>query len=330
MVVGAYRYDTARRRVAANARPPASPATRPRTTTTSCARGARRDRARAASTRPPQHRRRGRQRHGRPGGRRACRDRLVRQELQRAAAGPGQLVRPGFGHHRRRTRADRRSARRRLRHLHALSRGMPDRGDRRPGVVDARRCLAWHLQATGDFPREFREALGDRIYGCDECQEVCPPSRRSDARTSRSAPTRRRVPRVTRSACRAAWVDLEWMLHGRRRGAARDGSGAGTSRDARPGTCAATHWSCTATPRRGAADHSGRRGARSGTSTARTICSPRTRRGRRCDSGGPTCWHPTVGDAGRDRRRARGDPSRRGRSRPRRAGRRAPHASRRR
>lgn len=46
-----------------------------------------------------------------------------------------------------------------------------------PGVVDARRCLAWLLQAPGDFPVEFRSALGDRIYGCDVCQEVCPPNR---------------------------------------------------------------------------------------------------------------------------------------------------------
>lgn len=49
-----------------------------------------------------------------------------------------------------------------------------------PGVVDARRCLAWLVQATGSFPRQFRAALGDRIYGCDDCQEVCPPNRRLD------------------------------------------------------------------------------------------------------------------------------------------------------
>ena len=47
-----------------------------------------------------------------------------------------------------------------------------------PGVVDARRCLAWLVQAPGDFPLEYREALGDRFYGCDDCQEVCPPNRR--------------------------------------------------------------------------------------------------------------------------------------------------------
>jgi epoxyqueuosine reductase len=52
-----------------------------------------------------------------------------------------------------------------------------------PGIVDARHCLAWLLQARGDFPREHRVALGDRIYGCDDCQEVCPqnpPSLASD------------------------------------------------------------------------------------------------------------------------------------------------------
>jgi epoxyqueuosine reductase len=45
-----------------------------------------------------------------------------------------------------------------------------------PGVVDASRCLAWLLQKPGVFPREHRVALGDRIYGCDDCQEACPPT----------------------------------------------------------------------------------------------------------------------------------------------------------
>jgi epoxyqueuosine reductase len=49
-----------------------------------------------------------------------------------------------------------------------------------PGVVDARRCLAWHVQAPGVFPRDYRVALADRFYGCDDCQEVCPPNRRAD------------------------------------------------------------------------------------------------------------------------------------------------------
>jgi len=44
------------------------------------------------------------------------------------------------------------------------------------GVIDARRCLAWLLQTDGVFPVEFRVALGDRLYGCDDCQDVCPPN----------------------------------------------------------------------------------------------------------------------------------------------------------
>ncbi|MCU1498849.1 MAG: tRNA epoxyqueuosine(34) reductase QueG [Acidimicrobiales bacterium] len=47
-----------------------------------------------------------------------------------------------------------------------------------PGVVDARRCLSWSLQVEGPFPRDQRAVLGDRIYGCDDCQEVCPPNQR--------------------------------------------------------------------------------------------------------------------------------------------------------
>lgn len=51
-----------------------------------------------------------------------------------------------------------------------------------PGVLDARRCLAWLVQAPGTFPERYRRALGDRIYGCDECQQVCPINRIADRR----------------------------------------------------------------------------------------------------------------------------------------------------
>jgi epoxyqueuosine reductase len=67
--------------------------------------------------------------------------------------------------------------------------GCPTAAITAPGVVDARRCLAWLLQADGVFPVEHRVALGDRIYGCDECQEVCPPNRRAPARVATGAET---------------------------------------------------------------------------------------------------------------------------------------------
>ena len=60
--------------------------------------------------------------------------------------------------------------------------GCPTGAITAPGVIDARRCLSWLLQAEGVFPFEYRVALGDRIYGCDECQEVCPPNRRAPIR----------------------------------------------------------------------------------------------------------------------------------------------------
>jgi epoxyqueuosine reductase len=60
--------------------------------------------------------------------------------------------------------------------------GCPTEAIVAPGVIDARRCLAWLVQRPGPFPIEFREALGDRIYGCDDCQEVCPPNRTFDRR----------------------------------------------------------------------------------------------------------------------------------------------------
>jgi epoxyqueuosine reductase len=47
-----------------------------------------------------------------------------------------------------------------------------------PGVLDATRCLAYWSQTPGVIPAEFREAMGDRVYGCDDCLDACPPGGR--------------------------------------------------------------------------------------------------------------------------------------------------------
>ena len=44
-----------------------------------------------------------------------------------------------------------------------------------PYRLDARRCLAYlSVEHPGPIPQEFRKAMGNRIYGCDDCLAVCP------------------------------------------------------------------------------------------------------------------------------------------------------------
>ncbi len=43
-----------------------------------------------------------------------------------------------------------------------------------PFIINPQRCLSYLSQASGIYPREFRVAAENRIYGCDRCQEVCP------------------------------------------------------------------------------------------------------------------------------------------------------------
>jgi epoxyqueuosine reductase len=44
-----------------------------------------------------------------------------------------------------------------------------------PYRVDARRCISYlTIEHKGSIPREFRRAMGNHIYGCDDCLAVCP------------------------------------------------------------------------------------------------------------------------------------------------------------
>lgn len=44
-----------------------------------------------------------------------------------------------------------------------------------PYVVDGRRCISYlTIELDGAIPEEFRSVMGNRIYGCDDCQLICP------------------------------------------------------------------------------------------------------------------------------------------------------------
>jgi len=44
-----------------------------------------------------------------------------------------------------------------------------------PHQIDARRCISYlTIEHRGEIPHEFRKAMGNRIYGCDDCLGICP------------------------------------------------------------------------------------------------------------------------------------------------------------
>lgn len=45
------------------------------------------------------------------------------------------------------------------------------------GRLNAQRCIAFLTQTKGSLPEEFRTEIGNRVYGCDTCQTICPKNK---------------------------------------------------------------------------------------------------------------------------------------------------------
>jgi epoxyqueuosine reductase len=57
-----------------------------------------------------------------------------------------------------------------------------------PHRIDARKCISYlTIEHHGAIPEEFRESIGNRIYGCDDCLAVCPWNRFADSAAANRA-----------------------------------------------------------------------------------------------------------------------------------------------
>ena len=75
-----------------------------------------------------------------------------------------------------------------------------------PYQLDARRCISYlTIEHKGTIPLEFRKAIGNRVYGCDDCLAVCPWNKWAQAASEAKLQAREdlRAPRI------ADWLGLD-------------------------------------------------------------------------------------------------------------------------
>ncbi len=72
------------------------------------------------------------------------------------------------------------------------------------GGIDARKCISYlTIENKGPIPEEFREKIGDRVFGCDECLNVCPyTAKQKEARCEELKP----------DAGAGQWLDLKELF----------------------------------------------------------------------------------------------------------------------
>jgi epoxyqueuosine reductase len=82
--------------------------------------------------------------------------------------------------------------------------------------LDPQRCISyWTIEAAGDIPLPLRPLFGNRIFGCDICQEVCPYNRRLGERTPLLAGLHAQAHRVAPPLLEGFAPDLPYWLDDR-------------------------------------------------------------------------------------------------------------------
>ncbi len=81
----------------------------------------------------------------------------------------------------------------------------------KPYQVDARRCISYlTIELRSAIPVEFREAIGNRIYGCDDCQLVCPWNRFARLTREMDFQTRHGLDQISLLDC-FSWSEEEFL-----------------------------------------------------------------------------------------------------------------------
>ena len=79
-----------------------------------------------------------------------------------------------------------------------------------PYQLDARRCISYlTIENTGPIPIEFRKAIGNRIYGCDDCQLCCPWNRFAQPTTEPDFLPRHRLDQAMLIDC-FSWTEEQY------------------------------------------------------------------------------------------------------------------------
>lgn len=80
-----------------------------------------------------------------------------------------------------------------------------------PYTVDARRCISYlTIEHRGSIPMEFRPLMGNRIYGCDDCQLICPWNKYGELSQEQDFQARAKLDQSSLLAL-FAWTETDFM-----------------------------------------------------------------------------------------------------------------------